>query len=121
MLYRLFNVFRRHRLEAELDAELSYHCDRLESEHRARGLSPREARAAAIRDMGGVVQTKEAYRDQASVPVVETFCRDIRFGLRTLRRTPTVSLAVVATLAIGIGANTAMFTVVNGVLLKPLP
>jgi putative ABC transport system permease protein len=121
MLYRLFGVFRRRRLEAELDAELRYHVDRLEAEHRARGLSAEQARAAAARDMGGMMRTKEAHRDQAGVPIVETLVRDIRYGWRTLRRTPVVTAAVVMTLAIGIGANTAMFAVVHGVLLKPLP
>jgi hypothetical protein len=115
MLRRLADVFRRRRLDAELDAEMRHHIESLEAEHRGRGLSAEAARLAAQRDMGGIMQTKEAYRDEAGVPMLETLWRDVRFGLRTIRRTPTVSAAVVATLAIGIGANTAMFTVVNSV------
>ena len=121
MLYRLLSVFRRRRLEQELDAELAYHVDRLVAEHRARGMSLQDARAAAARDMGGIMRTKEAYRDQARLPIIETLVREIRFASRALRRAPSVTAAVVATLAIGIGANTAMFAVVNGILLKPLP
>ena len=121
MLRRVVDIFRRGRLDAELDAEMHHHLDALEAEHRGRGLSAEAARLAATRDMGGMIQTKEACRDQARVPMVETLWRDVRLGLRTLRRTPGVSAAVVATLAIGIGANTAMFSVVNTVLLKPLP
>ncbi|MBA2305557.1 MAG: ABC transporter permease [Acidobacteria bacterium] len=71
--------------------------------------------------MGGLAQAKEAYREQRGLPILETTWRDIRFGTRALRRTPGVSVAVIATLAVGIGANTAIFSLVYGVLLKPLP
>jgi putative ABC transport system permease protein len=118
---RLFSLFQRRRLDAELEAELLHHLEALEAEYKARGLSTEEARLAAKRDMGGITQTKEAYRAQRGMPVLETVARDIRFGLRTLWRTPWVTAAVTATLAIGIGANAAIFAVVYGVLLKPLP
>src|SRR5262245_45471158 len=121
MLSRLLNLFRRKRLERELDMELRYHLESLEAEHRSRGLSAHEARIAARRDFGGLPQVQEAYRDQRGIPMLESLFRDVRFSLRSIRRTPAVTLAVIATLAIGIGANTAIFSVVNGIMLKPLP
>src|SRR5215813_9098585 len=121
MLSRFWNLFRRKRLDRELDAELRYHLESLEAEYRTRGLSPEEARFAARRDFGGVVAVTEGYRDQRGIPMLETLWRDIRFGLRSMLRTPVVTLAVIATLGIAIGANTTIFSIVNGVLIKPLP
>ena len=121
MLSRFWNLFRRKRLDRELDAEIRYHMESLEAQYRHRGLSAEEAHIAARRDFGGVVAVEEAYRDQRGIPMLETLCRDVRFSLRSMRRTPTLTLAVIVTLAIGIGANTTMFTVVNGVLIQPLP
>ena len=88
MLTKLWHVFRRRQLDRELDAELRYHLESLEAEHRARGLSPDAARLAARRDLGGLVQTQEAYRDRAGIPLLETLWRDVRFSLRSMRRTP---------------------------------
>ena len=121
MLGRLWNLFRNKRLDRELDLELRHHLELLEAEHRERGLSHDEARAAARRDFGGLAQVRETYRDQRGLPMVETLWRDIRFGVRSMWRTPVVALTVIVTMAVGIGANTAVFSVVNGVLLKPLP
>src|SRR5262245_56400486 len=121
MLSRLWNLFRRKRLEQELEKELRYHLESLEAEHRSRGLSPYEARLAARRDFGGLAQVEEAYRDQRGIPMLESLLRDVRFSLRSIRRTPVVTFAVIATLAVGIGANTMIFSVINGVLIKPLP
>src|SRR4029079_11478134 len=121
MWRRLCDLFRRRRREAELDEELRHHLESLEAEHRARGLSAEEARQAAERDLGGLLQTKEACRDQRRIPVSETLWREVRFGARSLRRTPGVSAAIAATLAVAIGGTAAVFTVVSAVLLRPLP
>src|SRR5262245_20013484 len=121
MFSRILNLFRRKRLEREMAAEFRHHLDSLEAEHRSRGLSPYEARLAARRDFGGMTQVQEAYRHQRGLPMFENLWRDIRFSLRSMRRTPTLALAVIATVAIGVGANTTMFSVVNGVLIQPLP
>jgi putative ABC transport system permease protein len=121
MIPRVLGLLRRRRLDAELDEEIRHHIEALEAEHRSRGLSPREARLAAERDLGGVLRTREACRDARRVPVVETLWRDARFALRSLRRTAGITAAVTGTLAIGIGGTSAVFSVVNGVLLKPLP
>jgi predicted permease len=121
MRRRLLDLFRRRRLEAELDEELRHHLAALEAEHRARGSSPEEARLAAERDLGGLLRTKDACRDQRRIPVAETLWRDVRFGARSLRRTPVVSAAIAATLAVAIGGTAAVFTVINAVVLRPLP
>jgi len=121
MLSRLWNLFRRRRLDRELDVELTHHLESLEAEYRARGFSEPDARTAARRDFGGLVQVQETYRDQRGIPMLETLGQNVRFSLRSLRRTPAMTIAVIATLAIGIGANSAVFSVVNGILIKPLP
>ena len=121
MLGRLLSFVRRRRLDADLEQELDFHLQGLEAEHRARGLSAEDARRAARLDIGGLSRVTEAYRDQHAIPILETLSRNLRFALRSLRRTPGVTATVIATLAIGIGANTAIFAVINGVLLKPLP
>ena len=121
MLARLWNLLRYRRLDREMDAELAHHLGSLEAEHRARGLSPEAARLAARRDFGALAHTREAHRDQRGLPLLETLMRDVRLSVRAMRRAPVVTLAVLATLAIGIGANTAIFSVVNAILIQPLP
>jgi len=121
MVQRLAAFFRRRRLEDDLDDELRSHLEMSIELNLRRGMSPADARREALRSFGGVERTKEIYRDQRGLPMIETTLQDLRFGLRMLRRSPGFSILAILCLTLGIGANAAVFSWVEGILFRPYP
>jgi predicted permease len=120
-MQRLAGVFRRGRLESDLDAELRSHLEMAVEMNLLKGMTDKEARREALRSFGGVEQTKELYREQRGLPMIETTVQDLRFGLRILRRSPGFSALAILCLTLGIGANAAVFSWVEGILFRPYP
>jgi predicted permease len=118
---RLINVFRPERAEADLEREIAAHLTLLEDEYRRRGMSEDDARVASRRALGGASRTQDLHRDARSFIWLDDLRRDFAHAARSLKRNPGFTVVAVLTLALGIGASTAIFSVISAVLLRPLP
>jgi predicted permease len=121
LLHRFISLFRRDRLDNDLSAEMHAHIELAAQENLQSGLSPEEAYRKALIQFGGTQQAKEIHREARSLPMIEIFLQDLRYTFRTLRKERTFALIAILILALGIGANIVVFSVVNTLLLRPLP
>src|SRR5438105_1017486 len=120
-VHRVGALFRRRRLEDDLNEELRSHLEMAVELNLRKGMSPADARREALRSFGGVEQIKEIYRDRRGLPMIETTLQDLRFGLRMLRRSPGFSILAILCLTLGIGANAAVLSWIEGILFRPYP
>ena len=118
---RAASLLRRSRREQELDDEVRFHLDMEARRYETEGMSPAEARRRARAEFGGVERVKEESREARGTRLLEDVAQDLRYGIRTLRRTPAFTIAALVGLALGIGGPAAIFGAVRGLLLKPLP
>src|SRR5215470_3231403 len=118
---RLRSLFHKDKVELDLSEELQFHLQNQIDEYIAQGMDPQEARHAAFRSLGGVEQVKEGCREERKMNLIENFGRDLRLGLRMLRRNPGFTVLVILCLTLGIGANAAVFSWVEGILIRPYP
>src|SRR6185436_15071786 len=121
LFMRVFGVFGSKKSDRDLSAEIDSHLQLHIDDNLRAGMTPVEARRRAVIALGGVEGTKEAYRDRRGLPAFESLVRDVRYGIRSLTKAPGFAIAGIVILGLGIGVNTAIFTVVNAVVLKPLP